>query len=216
MQISFWEQRWEENQIGFHLPEVNPYLMTYQPQFKLQEGARVLVPLCGKSLDMIWLAQQGYGVLGVECSTRAIQAFIEEQGLNAEQELSEHYTLHKSGAIHLLEGDFFQLQSSHLEDISLVYDRASLVALPAAMRQQYVTLLRQQLPVSARILLVTLEYDQAKMPGPPFSVSDEEVRQLYDGFKVELLHEQNIIEHQPRFRERGLEYMQERVYRISR
>ncbi len=215
MEISFWQQRWDENQIGFHLPEVNPYLVSYRSAFELSPGARVLVPLCGKSLDMIWLAQQGFRVLGVECSRKAIEAFIEEQQLSVETHVMGDYIQYRAEPIELLEGDFFKLQASHLEGVELVYDRASLVALPADMRQQYIAVLRQVLPREASILLVTLEYDQSTMPGPPFSVADSEVRQSYRAFDVELLHEEDIIQNQPRFRDRGPSSMVERVYKIT-
>lgn len=217
MQISFWQQRWDENQIGFHLPEVNPYLTQFWSQFDSAGQGRVFVPLCGKSLDMIWLAQQGHRVLGVECSDKALQAFFEEQHLDVTHSEYRGFQRHQSGSIEVLEGDFFSLDSDILSDVEIVYDRASLVALPEEMRQQYAELLKQLLPQNVSILLVTVDYDQSAMSGPPFAVSEEEVRALFaDAFRIERLHQQDMLESSPRFRDRGLEYMQETIYKIQR
>lgn len=217
MEISFWQQRWQENQIGFHLSDVNPYLKKYWPLLQINSSVNVLVPLCGKTLDLSWLAAQDYNVLGVECSEQAILAFLDEQNINAEIFDSEHFRIYVSENIRLLNGDFFKLTSEMLAEVDVVYDRASLVALPESMRQQYVELLAENLPSKVRILLVTLEYDQSAMNGPPFSVTHSEVESLYSSnFNVDIIHEQDIIDEQPRFKDRGLEYMIERVYIISR
>ncbi len=104
-----------------------------------------------------------------------------------------------------------------LSDVSAVYDRASLVALPESMRQLYVQHLANELPESVGILLITLEYDQQLMSGPPFSVSDDEVQRLYRPFfNIELLEERDNIENEPRFKDRGLTRLFERVYKVFR
>ncbi|VAW66420.1 Thiopurine S-methyltransferase [hydrothermal vent metagenome] len=222
MELDFWQQRWHENQTGFHLSDVNPCLLKYWPLFGgegLDENkpATVFVPLCGKSLDLIWLASQSYSVIGVECSEKAVDAFFSEQSLSVQKEKSENFNIYKSEQIKLFQGDFFQLSKHHLASVSAVYDRASLVALPEAMRRRYVKHLAAILPASVSILLVTLEYDQALMAGPPFSLSETEVEQLYGSdFEIELLCREDIIDEQARFKERGLRYMFERVFKISR
>ncbi len=83
MEPAFWHKRWADNQIGFHQGQVNSYLQTHWPALGLETGSRVLVPLCGKSLDLVWLAGQGYRVLGVELSRRAVEDFFREHGLEA-------------------------------------------------------------------------------------------------------------------------------------
>jgi len=217
MHIEFWKDRWKAGQIGFHLPEVNPYLTDYWDKLNAEEGAVVLVPLCGKSLDMAWLASKQYGVLGVECSQKAIEEFFQEQQLTYKTGDLNSFKVHNSYNINLLEGDFFSLNKDILEDIEFVYDRASLVALPEPMRKQYVDLLIKSLPEKVSILLVTIEYDQSLMSGPPFSVSESEVERLYKPhFLVEIIHEADVLNDQPRFKEKGLNKMIERVYKISR
>lgn len=84
MQADFWHARWANNQIGFHLDEINPYLMRHLSRLRLQAGERILVPLCGKTLDLAWLAAQGLEVLGVELSEKAVSDFFEEHDLRPE------------------------------------------------------------------------------------------------------------------------------------
>jgi len=217
MQIEFWEQRWDEGSIGFHLSEVNPYLLKFWPQLNTADDATVLVPMCGKSLDMMWFVSEGLNVLGVECSQKAIKAFSEEQKLDLEPAQHKSFVAHSSPQLSMLEGDFFHLDSDDLNNISAVYDRASLVALPEDMRKKYVSLLAENLPDHVSLLLVTIEYDQSLMSGPPFSVSSDEVERLYKPhFLVEKLHQKNVINEQPRFKQKGLDTMIERVYKISR
>ena len=217
MKIKFWEQRWDEGSIGFHLAEVNPYLVKYWSQMNALKGATVLVPMCGKSLDLMWFVSQDFNVLGVECSKKAINEFSTEQNLNLQTKQGKHFVEHSNLSLTMLEGNFFHLDREDLSNVSLVYDRASLVALPEDMRRQYVELLAKNLPENVSILLVTIEYKQSLMSGPPFSVSSNEIEQLYKPhFLVEIIYEQDVINNQPRFKQRGLDSMIERVYKISR
>ena len=134
MDEDFWQQRWARNEIGFHLNEVNPYLQQFWPALNVAPGAQVLVPLCGKSLDMLWLAEQGYRVLGVELAQAAVEAFFSEQGLVADIDQVGAFRRYRSGAIEVLCGDFFSLTAADLLECRALYDRAALIALPAPMR----------------------------------------------------------------------------------
>ena len=216
MELGFWEQRWQENQIGFHLPEVNPYLIAHWGELNLSPGSEVLVPLCGKSLDMIWLSQQSFKVVGIECSQLAVEQFFAENNITFELSRGQRFNRYQSDNITILQGDFFDLQIDDLKNISAIYDRASLVALPEAMRQQYADQLIAITPRLATVLLVTLEYDHASMSGPPFSVTEAAVRNLYAAsFDIEIRQRLDILDEQPRFRARGLEYMIESVYLLK-
>lgn len=217
MDIDFWQQRWSKNQTGFHLPEVNSCITRFWAELEVNMPSTVLVPLCGKTLDMVWLASQGYSVLGVECSHKAIAEFYSEQKLTAVIAKHRNFTLHHHAQVSLLEGDFFKLDNVILQNVSAVYDRASLIALPDHLRSHYVDLLTAALPEHASILLITLEYQQAVMQGPPFSVSHNEVRRLYqESFDISLLHERNIINESPGFSQKGLDILLECVYKITR
>ena len=215
METGFWHNRWEKNLTGFHLDEVNPHLRENWSVLNLPAGSRVFVPLCGKSLDLIWLAEQGYQVVGVELSPLATEAFFSENKLTTEHGQVGGLELWQSEKISLFCGDFFDLTAEILGQVDAVYDRASLIALPPAMRQDYAKKMTE-LAQSAPKLLVTLEYDQSKMDGPPFSVSEDEVQALYEAnYQVKQLTAQDVLGDNEKFREKGLNYMNECIYQLS-
>ena len=214
MEAAFWQQRWADNQIGFHQARVNPYLQRYWPQLQLAAGSRVLVPLCGKSLDLAWLAGQGHRVLGVELSRQAVEAFFREHGLQPQVTQRGAFEVWRSGDVEIWCGDFFALRAEDVADCVALYDRAALIALPPEMRVHYMRLLSQAMPAGAG-LLVTLDYQQALLAGPPFSVADEEVRRGFAGWQIEELEAQEAISESPKFLQAGVESLVERVYRVK-
>ncbi|MGM0593809.1 MAG: thiopurine S-methyltransferase [Pseudomonadota bacterium] len=186
MDHTFWLERWERDQIGFHQAEVNAYLCSHWEELGLAEGAPVFVPLCGKSRDMLWLRSQGHEVLAVELSEKAVAAFFEENRIPPAVEHTERFSAYSAAGLKLLAGDFFALRPADLEGICAVYDRASLIALPPSMRSDYARHMATLLPAGAHILLITMEYADPAIEGPPFSVTEEEVRGLYgEYFSVE-------------------------------
>ena len=216
MQPDFWHQRWQENRIGFHRGEVMPLLEKHWHALQLPSSGRVLVPLAGKSLDMAWLAAQGHRVLGVELSSLAVAQFFEEHGLQPEHRESPYGSHQVANHIELLCGDVFGVDAALLGDCAGVYDRAALVALPAAMRQRYVQTVYGALPSGCRGLLITLEYPQAEKAGPPFSVDEAEVRELFSPhWQVQLLERRDILQ-QPDFIAEGLTAMSTAVYRLEK
>ena len=217
MKADFWHDRWSKQEIGFHQEQINSHLQEFWPGLNIEKGVSVFVPLCGKSRDMLWLDQHGYGVTGVEVSPVAVEAFFQENDHPMVVETLKDFRHYRSGGIEIYAGDFFDLTPALVSHIGAVYDRASLIALPPEMRQGYVDHLKQILPARVEMLLISIEYDQSKMPGPPFCVSHSEVEQLYaDWCELEIIHEYDSLEDSPRFRERGLDKMVERVYRIRR
>ncbi|MBX9754219.1 MAG: thiopurine S-methyltransferase [Pseudomonadaceae bacterium] len=218
MDENFWQQRWARNEIGFHLSEVNPYLQQFWPALNVPAGAQVLVPLCGKSLDMLWLAEQGYRVLGIELAQTAVEAFFSEQGLLAEIDQVGEFRRYRSGAIEVLCGDFFSLTAADLLECRALYDRAALIALPAPMRERYAAHLAAILPSGCGGLLVVLDYPQEQMPGPPFAVGEAEVQRLLaePQWSLQLLEARDVLGENWRFLQRGLSQLYERVYRLQR
>ena len=213
METDFWLERWERNQIGFHQDAVNSYLIKHLPELRLRAGDPVFVPLCGKTLDMLWLDEQGYAVLGVELSPLAIESFFKENARRVRCVQAGMFTRWTSGSLDILCGDFFDLTREDLGGAKAVYDRASLIALPPHMRPAYAAHMAGLLPSASRILLVTLEYPEGEMAGPPFSVGEREVRRLYhDWFDVKVLGSTDILAQNPRFRDRGLTRLCEIVY----
>ena len=216
MQPEFWHKRWASNQIGFHLPEVNPYLQRFWPALSLEEGARVLVPLCGKSLDLLWLAHQGHEVLGIELSEKAVEDFFSEHQFDPDVSEQGPFKVYRAGSIELWCGDFFELTAGDVADCSGLYDRAALIALPPAMREQYAAHLIRILPKDSLGLLITLDYDQAQMAGPPFAVLDDEVQRLFGAvWSLKILEDQDVLGESWKFIESGVTRLEERVYRVS-
>ncbi|MGD8631306.1 MAG: thiopurine S-methyltransferase [Gammaproteobacteria bacterium] len=217
MDKDFWHARWQTEQIGFHQNEINPYLVRYWPSLQLEPQSRVFVPLCGKTLDMIWLLDQGHSVIGNEISQLAVEAFFAENSLTPEIRQEAGFTRWSCDRIEILCGDFFDLTSTDIGRIDALYDRAALIALTAAQRTRYAARIMQLLKPQTPGLLVTLDYEQQKMEGPPFAVSAIAVSELYrEGFSIEQLAHTDILEAQPRFREKGLNTMRESVYRLRR
>ena len=178
MKHEFWHDKWQSNNIGFHLSSPNPLLIKHIQSLNLQPQARIFIPLCGKSLDIHWLLQQGFHITGIDLSPIAIEELISE--LKLEFTVSQvgdltHY-LHQS--IDLYVGDFFALNIDHISKIDATYDRAALVALPKHMRETYTQHL-VQLTQNAPQLLISFEYDQDLLAGPPFSVPEQELRKYY-------------------------------------
>lgn len=216
MEPAFWHQRWAQDQIGFHLPEVNPYLMRHWGKLGLASGAQVLVPLCGKSLDLVWLAGQGFRVLGVELSQKATEAFFSEQGLVPRVLQRESFEVYQAGAIEIWCGDFFALDAEAVAGCSALYDRAAMIALPPLLRQRYAAHLGRILPPGSTGLLVTLEYEQALKAGPPFAITDAEVRMLLgERWRLSMLEEQDILGESWKFAEAGVTRLDERVYQLT-
>ena len=217
MQASFWIEKWKKSEIGFHQSDFETNLMQFWSRLGLKPGQQVFVPLCGKSLDMLWLAGQGHQVIGVELSPLACEAFFAENKLTPTLFREGAFEVWSADEIRILQGDFFDLGREHLADCAGVYDRASLVALPPEMRERYVRHLTAILPTAAEILLLTMEFDQAQRPGPPFAVSEVEVRKLYEpACEVLLLHAQDSFSPQSLLARQGLTTLQEKVYRIVR
>jgi thiopurine S-methyltransferase len=215
LEPEFWHQRWAANQTGFHEGEVNHYLRRFLSTLALPAAARVFVPLCGKAVDLDWLAAQGLEVFGIELSPIAVEAFFAEHGIEAQPAPLPGLAGHAGGGIHIACGDFFTLRPDHLSGIRTVYDRAALIALPSDMRRRYVRHLQALFPQGTRILLVTLDYPQAEMDGPPFAVPEREVRELYAGCEVRLLASEEVLPAHERFASRGLTHLTEAAYLIT-
>ncbi|AMN79706.1 thiopurine S-methyltransferase [Pseudomonas azotoformans] len=217
MEPTFWQERWARNQIGFHLPEVNPYLQRHWPQLALAEGSKVLVPLCGKSLDLMWLASHGLRVMGVELSEQAVEAFFSEQNLVPRITRRNAFTVYQADLIEVWCGDFFALDAEALIGCAALYDRAALIALPPLMRAQYAEQLGRLLPSGCQGLLITLDYDQTQKAGPPFAVTDEEVKVLFGSdWTLRVLQEQDVLQESWKFVQEGVTQLDERVYRLTR
>ncbi len=211
-----WHSFWTRERQGFHEGDVNAYLRRHFADFGLETGDAVFVPLCGKAVDLQWLAGNGYPVVGVELSPIAIESFFAEWEQPYERSEEGPFTVYRSINITLYQGDYMDLRPQHLEGCRLVYDRASLVAIEDFNRPSYVRQMRAIAPQGTPMLLVTLEYDQSRMDGPPFSVPLDEVHELYgDAYRIVELESREQIDERPKWREIGLESLRERALRLE-
>jgi thiopurine S-methyltransferase len=217
MQAEFWHQRWKDNLIGFHQQEINEYLKQHWDDLGIKKGATVFVPLCGKSTDMCWLAEQGMQVIGVELSELAVKGFFEENKLAYTVQKTENFSIWSGENITVYCGDFFQLSNTELGGVSLVFDRAALVALPEEMRTCYAQKMAEVLSNQAKILQITMEYPQTSMSGPPFSVSDQNVNSYYgEKYYIENLQSKNILIDNPKFAKPGMTHLNECVFLLTK
>lgn len=189
----FWHDRWEKNEIPFHERKPNPILVDYFGQLKLKKRARVFVPLCGKTLDIHWLLSKGYRVAGAELSQIAIGQLFKELRLEPTiSKLKSAGLKYSAKNIDIFVGDIFKVTRARLGSIDAIYDRAALVALPEAVRKRYTAHLKK-LSNTAPQLVVTYNYDQSVMPGPPFSITNAELVKHYGKtYKLVLLNSQSV------------------------
>ena len=177
MQPAFWMERWSEGKIGFHEGAPNTFLARHAS--RIADRRRVLVPLCGKSEDLAYLAAHDHEVIGIELVEDAVRAFFAEHDATPSITRRGPLAIYTSGAITVLAGDVFAVNEADVGAIDAIYDRAALIALPPELRRRYLDHLRTLVPSRTQALLVTLEYPQDKRDGPPFSVPETEVRALY-------------------------------------
>ncbi len=209
----FWHSKWASNQIGFHLEDVNPLLIDHWHKTAPQRDEKVLVPLCGKSEDLTWLAAKHDEVHGVELSTIAVRAFFAEHFYTPlVVQINSNHELYQFDELSIFTGDFF---TAPIETYDIIYDRAALIALPEEMRCEYVARLKSVLKPGGRILLVTLDYVQDEMAGPPFSVPHPEVESLFSEFKVERLAQNTADAQHPKRAKKGLSRFAEEVWLIQ-
>ncbi len=188
MEARFWHNKWQRGEIGFNQDRPHIALKKYWPDLGLTENSEVFVPLCGKSVDMIALQKQSHKIIGVEICLPAINDFFAENNIQFTKHKNSEFDIYESGDYKIYHGDFFKLKANHLRNIKAVYDRAALIALPKDMQKDYAEHLRQILPKGTVILLVTLEYDQSKISGPPFSTPQKQVEKLFASYcKIETI-----------------------------
>jgi thiopurine S-methyltransferase len=213
VKAEYWLDRWQKGAfLRFHLAEPNPNLVRHHDRTH-GDTIRVLVPLCGKSVDLEWLAAQGHEVVGVELSELAVRAFFDERNITPQRREVPGFVVYEHGAVRILVGDFFDATPELTGYCDGAYDRAALIALPPDLRARYVAHLPSLLAPKAKLLLVTLEYDAEG--GPPFSVSSDEVSASYPGARVTLLSSEDSRHDSPGPIERGASFVNENSYLIE-
>jgi thiopurine S-methyltransferase len=217
VQPEFWHERWRLAQTAFHQSSVERHLMKFWPMVAPSSNHPVFIPLCGKSLDMLWLRELGHQVIGVEISAVALESFLMEHGIAARRRLLIDFDRYEPDQMELWCGDFYALASNQLGAVKLVYDRAALIAWAPALRSSYVHHMTQLTSQGTQTLLITLEYDQDQMRGPPFSVNADVVDRLYGAnHEIRMLARVDILANEPRLQARGLTALHEVCYHLTR
>lgn len=193
MDTQFWINAWNEGRTAFHQQNFNDKLVKYFPHLLPKEGQKVLVPLCGKTKDLLWLSNLKLEVHGVELHEDAVKDFFEENKLSPIKKVQDQDFIHYAYEnIVINSGNFFRMPTDASYDF--VYDRASLVALPSSMRKDYANVIKQSIKKGGKCLLIVYEYDQSKMDGPPFSISTNEIHDLYeDEFIIKLIESEKPV-----------------------
>lgn len=216
MTPDFWIERWQRREIGFHQQAGNELLQAYWPKLGVAPGSTVFVPLCGKSVDMAWLAAQGHKVIGIELSPLAVEEFFREQGVDAVVAQAGAFAVHTAGPISIWCGDIFELPASALRDVGTVYDRAALVALPPDLQPRYAELLQRVVPRDAKTLLISLAYPDGQIKGPPFSTPREQVTALFGNHSdITVCEARDRLDQSPNLKERGVTSLEEAVYILT-
>lgn len=193
METSFWHQKWETADIGFHKSEANPLLVQHFERLNVAKGSRVFLPLCGKTRDIAWLLVNGYQVAGAELSKIAVNQLFKELGVEPEISTIGELECYQSKNIDIFVGNVFDVSKDVLGAVDAIYDRAALVALPFEMRCRYSAHLTQ-VSDAAPQLLICYQYNQNLMDGPPFSITEEEVKQHYAAmYDLRLVDQKNVI-----------------------
>lgn len=206
MELSYWESRWRKGKTGFHMPDGYPGLAANWDKLNLRDKPVVLVPLCGKSIDLITLEKFGAHVIGVEISEIAIMDFLDSHNWSYETDTYGDFTIYKAGEIEFWQGDFFKFPKNKLPVIDLIYDKAALTAMPPESRPRYAKTIKNLSGKATKILLHHFIYPQAEMPGPPFSILEAEIKNLFsENFKIQMLEENTLpAKNFPPFQHRGL------------
>jgi len=193
MNNEHWLERWKEKNIGFHEDKVNPLLVRHFKTLNMSRNSRILIPLCGKTLDISWFLALGHKVLGVELSEIAVNELFEDLNISPQIEEVNGMIHYSSKDIDIFVGDIFHLTTEMSGKIDMIYDSASLVALPKDVRIKYTKHLRE-ISNHATQLLISCEYDQNIMKPTPFSIEEEEIKEHYKNhYEIKLLERAMIV-----------------------
>ncbi len=217
MEHSFWLDRWRRSDIGFHQPKAHDFLERHWPALAVPKGAEVLVPLCGKSNDMVWLAENGHFVIGTELAQSAIDQFFAERSRTPAAVIEAGFTVSRAGPYTLWCGDHLMLEPAVTRRIDGVFDRAALVAMPYIKQRPYADKLAALTPSGVPVLLVSLSYDPSEMDGPPFPVSPERIEELFSrDFRITLLEKRDGLNASQNLKKRGVTALHEMAWKLVR
>ncbi len=215
MQEQFWKQAWEEGRTGFHGEVPHQFLVSYRDQLK---GPKVLVPLCGKSLDLLYLHGQNFDVTGIELSDLALDQFESEHKLSFERTLEGPHEFRSMDRMKLICGNFFSYDEGHKFDS--IYDRAAAIALPKEMRAHYYKHLDHLLAPGGIIMMIVISAPGAQVEldfGPPFFIPEDEIKEAFsENYSITELAITNKGETPARYKEVGIETIEQKLLYIQK
>ncbi|MBK22593.1 MAG: hypothetical protein CME70_01195 [Halobacteriovorax sp.] len=214
MEKEFWLNKWNQNSIGFHRSEYHPELLKYITKFEELEKS-VLVPLCGKSLDLIYLKDQGFNVVGIEFSKKACEEFFNENNIEYQIITEDGFEIFESDKIHLYCGDYFKFVPR--EKLNFAYDRAAIVALDPNNRKAYADQYAKNINAGGKLLMLTFEYDQSKCQGPPWSTEEYFIYEYFEKeFDIDILENSQIKVGNPRMQEAGVSTALQKTFLLTK
>jgi thiopurine S-methyltransferase len=219
MHASFWIERWNAGQIGFHEGKPNRFLERFAA--RLEPAHSVFVPLCGKAIDLDALATAGKRVVGSELVPLAAQQYFTERGVEPRVRSTHFGEVYEApgaqsegGSVAIVVGDVFRFELEG-PPFDAIYDRAALVALEPSTRDRYADKLASLLRDEGRVLLVTFDHDAPS--GPPHAVPHAEIERLFaSAFAIEHLASEELAGETARWRERGATYVREEAHLLVR
>jgi len=216
MDNSFWYEIWLNDETHFHKVETNEYLLQFHHVLGDLKNKTVFVPLCGKSLDLLWFYNQGANVIGAELSDRAIESFFAEHQLDYQKTDETSFSIYEHDKIKIICGDLFQLSSQQVQ-ADVIYDRAALVALPEELRERYVQKMVELSKPESQTLLITMSFQSPNDGKPPFTITEEQVQNLYgDHFDIERLYHNKNAVIPPHLHERGFSNLDDWVFLLTK
>lgn len=218
MEREFWLERWRTGATGWHQPDTHPLLERHADVLLgARQPPRVFVPLCGASLDMLWLRRRGASIVGIDLADTAFRRFYADAGLEPQVDRTCLFERWSADGIELLAGDFFDVDETVLGSFDAVYDRAALFALPPPMRARYAAKMADLCRPGTPILQVTFEYDQREMTGPPFAVWPSDLEALYAAaFELRPLERLDVLAANPGMRGKGVTALHECAWELIR
>lgn len=211
----FWNNLWKNKETGWEQKQPNALLQNYFNLLNLKPDSRVFVPLSGKSIDMAWLAKQGYYVVGVELNVDACELFFKENNITYKKSKEGKFDIFKSDKITLISGDYFKLDKKLIGKVDAVYDRAALIALPFETRQAYIKKMLNLIDSHTQMLLITFVYNENEIQGPPYSVSKEEAENHFGNkFNIVALHDE-IVPIPEHLSKKGLKHLRELAFHLA-
>jgi thiopurine S-methyltransferase len=200
MELQYWYKKWENEDIGFHNDRTNPVLLNFIEKFISYQNnieSSCLIPLCGKSKDLLFLKEFFKQITGVELVKKAIDDFFSENQLKA----NVFKDTYKYENLEIINHNIFDLPKSNKKKFKYIYDRAAIIALPEKKRRSYVNSLKDLMDNTCTILMITIEYSSQSVVGPPFSVSKKEIQEYFKGFSIDEVHHEKLVSALSKFKD---------------